>query len=27
MVGRIHTIDDSLGLEEVFAFLMEVAVE
>jgi subtilisin family serine protease len=26
MVGRIHSIDDSLGLEEVFAFLMEVAV-
>ncbi len=27
MVGRIHTIDDSLGLETVFAFLREVAVE
>ena len=27
MVGRIHTIDDSLGLEAVFAYLMEVAVE
>ncbi len=27
MVGRIHTVDDSLGLEEVFAFLTEVAVE
>ncbi|NQT11638.1 MAG: S8 family serine peptidase [Planctomycetes bacterium] len=27
MVGRIHSIDDSLGLEAVFAYLMEVAVE
>ncbi|NQT15337.1 MAG: S8 family serine peptidase [Planctomycetes bacterium] len=27
MVGRIHTIDDSLGLEAVFAYLMQVAVE
>ncbi len=27
MVGRIHTIDDSLGLETVFAFLREVAVD
>ena len=26
MVGRIHTVDDRYGLEEVFAFLMEVAV-
>jgi subtilisin family serine protease len=26
MVGRIHAIDDSLGLEQVFAYLMEVAV-
>lgn len=26
MVGRIHTVNDSLGLEEVFAFLTEVAV-
>jgi subtilisin family serine protease len=26
MVGRIHSIDNSLGLEQVFAFLMEVAV-
>lgn len=26
MVGRIHSIDDSLGLETVFAYLMEVAV-
>jgi hypothetical protein len=27
MVGRIHTIDDSVGLEEVYAYLMQVAVE
>ena len=27
MVGRIHTIDDSLRLEDVFAYLMEVTVE
>ena len=27
MVGRIHSIDDSLELESVFAYLMEVAVE
>jgi hypothetical protein len=27
MVGRIHSVDDSLGLEAVFAYLMEVAVE
>lgn len=27
MVGRIHSIDDSLGLEAVFAYLKEVAVE
>jgi subtilisin family serine protease len=27
MVGRIHSVDDSLGLEAVFAHLMEVAVE
>lgn len=27
MVGRIHTVDDSLGLKDVFAYLMEVAVE
>jgi subtilisin family serine protease len=26
MVGRIHSIDSSLGLEQVFAYLMEVAV-
>jgi subtilisin family serine protease len=26
MVGRIHAIDGSLGLEQVFAYLMEVAV-
>ncbi|MGO8744658.1 MAG: S8 family serine peptidase [Thermoguttaceae bacterium] len=26
MVGRIHTVDDRYGLEEVFAFLSEVAV-
>jgi subtilisin family serine protease len=26
MVGRIHAIDGSLGLEQVFAFLTEVAV-
>jgi len=26
MVGRIHTVDDRYGLEEVFAFLKEVAV-
>ena len=26
MVGRIHTVDDRYGLEEVFAFLREVAV-
>ena len=26
MVGRIHTVDDRYGLEEVFAFLTEVAV-
>lgn len=27
MVGRIHTVDDSLGLEDVFGYLMAVAVE
>ena len=26
MVGRIHTVDDRYGLEEVFAFFREVAV-
>jgi subtilisin family serine protease len=26
MVGRIHSVDDRYGLEEVFAFLTEVAV-
>jgi hypothetical protein len=26
MVGRIHSVDDGYGLEEVAAFLMEVAV-
>jgi len=26
MVGRIHTVDERYGLEEVFAFLREVAV-
>ncbi len=26
MVGRIHSVDDSLDLDHVFAFLMEVAV-
>jgi len=26
MVGRIHSVDDCLGLKEVFAFLMEVSV-
>lgn len=26
MVGRIHSVDDRYGLEEVFAFLEEVAV-
>jgi subtilisin family serine protease len=26
MVGRIHSVDERYGLEEVFAFLMEVAV-
>ncbi|MGO8744934.1 MAG: S8 family peptidase [Thermoguttaceae bacterium] len=26
MVGRIHSVDDRYGLEEVFAFLMKVAV-
>lgn len=26
MVGRIHSVDDRYGLEEVFAFLREVAV-
>jgi subtilisin family serine protease len=26
MVGRIHTVDERYGLEEVFAFLTEVAV-
>ena len=26
MVGRIHTVDDRYGLEEVFAFLKEVAI-
>ncbi|NQT13407.1 MAG: S8 family serine peptidase [Planctomycetes bacterium] len=25
MVGPIHTVDDSLGLEEVYAYLMQVA--
>jgi subtilisin family serine protease len=26
MIGRIHSVDDRYGLEEVFAFLQEVAV-
>ncbi|MGO8747046.1 MAG: S8 family serine peptidase [Thermoguttaceae bacterium] len=26
MVGRIHTVDDRYGLQEVFAFLTEVAI-
>ncbi|MGO8747581.1 MAG: S8 family peptidase [Thermoguttaceae bacterium] len=26
MVGRIHTVDDRYGVEEVFAFLSEVAI-
>lgn len=26
MVGRIHTVDDSLGLDDVFGYLMQVAI-
>ena len=27
MVGRIHAIDDSVGVEEAYAYLMQVAVQ